>query len=168
MQGITTERPLWKSCGSHKVEIPTRMGTRKKFYFQKVVSRGPRPATNHFLEIEFLTGSHSGGDFHFVTTAGFPQGSLGCNPLHLSNRRVTFLKICPLPPVDKITMLSKCANPCCSAPFRYLSRGKLYRWDTSAAAKGKELSFGTDAQAQSATRRIEFFWLCEQCAPTMT
>ena len=103
-----------------------------------------------------------------MTTAGFPQGSLGCNPLHLSNRRVTFLKICPLPPVDKITMLSKCATPCCSATFRYLSRGKLYRWDTSAAAKGKELSFGTDAQAQSATRRIEFFWLCEQCAPTMT
>ena len=39
----------------------------------------------------------------------------------------------------------------------------LARW-----FKGKELSFGTDAQVQSATRRIEFFWLCEQCAPTMT
>ncbi len=65
-------------------------------------------------------------------------------------------------------MLSKCANPGCSASFLYLSQGKLYRWDTSAAATGKGLSFGADAQLQSATRRIEFFWLCEQCAPTMT
>ena len=65
-------------------------------------------------------------------------------------------------------MLSKCANPNCSSSFRYLSQGKLYRWDTSATATGKRLSFGSDTKLQGSTRRIEFFWLCAQCAPTMT
>ncbi len=65
-------------------------------------------------------------------------------------------------------MVSKCANPNCSAAFLYLSQGKLFRWDTSAAASGKGWSFGADGQMQSPTRRIEFFWLCEECAATMT
>jgi hypothetical protein len=65
-------------------------------------------------------------------------------------------------------MLAKCANPGCSAAFLYLSRGKLFRWDTSGAANGTTRSFGSDAQPPSATRRIEFFWLCEECASTVT
>ena len=65
-------------------------------------------------------------------------------------------------------MLAKCANPGCSATFLYLSQGKLYRWETSTAANGNGPSFGADTQAQSGTRRMEFFWLCEECAATMT
>lgn len=65
-------------------------------------------------------------------------------------------------------MLSKCANPGCSAAFLYLSRGKLFRWETSSAANGNGRTFGTDPQAQSTARRIEFFWLCEDCAASMT
>lgn len=63
-------------------------------------------------------------------------------------------------------MLSKCANPGCSAAFLYLSRGKLYRWETATAPNGR--TFGADPQAQSTSRRLEFFWLCEDCATTMT
>jgi hypothetical protein len=65
-------------------------------------------------------------------------------------------------------MLSKCTNPGCSAPFLYLSRGRLFRWETPSGAKGDGRTFGADPQAQSTARRIEFFWLCEDCAATMT
>jgi hypothetical protein len=65
-------------------------------------------------------------------------------------------------------MLAKCANPGCSAAFLYLSQGKLFRWDTSSAAKGNGQTLGADPPAQGVTRRIEFFWLCEECAPLLT
>jgi hypothetical protein len=61
-------------------------------------------------------------------------------------------------------MVAKCANPGCSATFLYLSRGRLFRWDTSHVVSG----FGAEPQGQRPARRIEFFWLCEDCAPTMT
>ncbi len=54
-------------------------------------------------------------------------------------------------------MLSKCANPGCAATFLYLHEGKLFRFDTS-----------IETPAQIPVRRVEFFWLCEQCAQDMT
>ncbi|MGA8310199.1 MAG: hypothetical protein WB755_09235 [Terriglobales bacterium] len=61
-------------------------------------------------------------------------------------------------------MLSKCANPGCPAPFLYLHQGKLFRMDTNsevpltnAATDGRRLA-----------RRLEFFWLCDQCAVLVT
>ncbi len=54
-------------------------------------------------------------------------------------------------------MLSKCANAACPARFRYLHTGKLFRFDT-----------GPDSGNRKATPRIEFFWLCEQCAESLT
>jgi hypothetical protein len=58
-------------------------------------------------------------------------------------------------------MLSKCANPGCPAVFLYLHQGKLFR-----------LEAATNGPASPATRksprRVEFFWLCEACAASLT
>jgi len=61
-------------------------------------------------------------------------------------------------------MLSKCANPDCSHRFLYLHEGKLFRWD------GREIvqdsHFRTDRSKPS--RKLEFFWLCNDCSRWMT
>ncbi len=58
-------------------------------------------------------------------------------------------------------MLSKCANPGCPAPFRYLHQGKLFRLDT-----GSEHPAGQPSE--KGVRHLEFFWLCEECAARVT
>jgi hypothetical protein len=60
-------------------------------------------------------------------------------------------------------MLSKCANPGCSAAFFYLHQGKLFRCET-----GSQTQDSSDAEIKKSARRIEFFWLCENCAASMT
>jgi hypothetical protein len=57
-------------------------------------------------------------------------------------------------------MLSKCANPLCSASFRYFHEGKLFRIEISGAR-------GNPKSAKS-SGHVEFFWLCDRCAPEMT
>ncbi len=57
-------------------------------------------------------------------------------------------------------MLSKCANPGCSATFLYLHQGKLFRYESE--------TNGPDPSAKKPSQRIEFFWLCDDCAATMT
>ena len=61
-------------------------------------------------------------------------------------------------------MISKCANPECSAPFRYIRDGKLFRVDLD------QLESASIAQGDSDKRwhRMEHFWLCGRCAATMT
>lgn len=61
-------------------------------------------------------------------------------------------------------MLSKCANPNCSANFLYLHEGRLFRSE-SAMDDG---FVSNDAGMKKSPRRIEFFWLCSNCAPRMT
>ena len=58
-------------------------------------------------------------------------------------------------------MLSKCANPGCPAPFLYLHRGKLFRLES---ATEDPASLATRKSA----RRIEYFWLCDECASALT
>jgi hypothetical protein len=58
-------------------------------------------------------------------------------------------------------MLSKCANPDCSMPFHYLREGKLFQIDHS--PNGPQLVSG-----KRPTRRIEYFWLCGECASSMS
>jgi hypothetical protein len=62
-------------------------------------------------------------------------------------------------------MLSKCANPQCSASFRYLHDGKLFRMEVTA-------NFAVvNDPAQNAKKpplRTEFFWLCNTCSKQMT
>lgn len=54
-----------------------------------------------------------------------------------------------------LKMLAKCANPLCSAPFRYLEAGGLFRLES-------------DPLDSSDTRTPEYFWLCRSCAGKMT
>jgi hypothetical protein len=59
-------------------------------------------------------------------------------------------------------MLSKCANPACSQPFRYLRDGKLFEIETNARADS------STAGERKPIRRVEFFWLCGQCCMELT
>lgn len=61
-------------------------------------------------------------------------------------------------------MLSKCANPGCSKHFLYLHEGKLFRIETQANGHT-----GPSPDADGPIhRRLEFFWLCGECAQHLT
>jgi hypothetical protein len=53
-------------------------------------------------------------------------------------------------------MLGKCTNPSCSASFRYMEEGTLFRLQTDPALR------------LSNPKRPEYFWLCRSCSATMT
>jgi hypothetical protein len=53
-------------------------------------------------------------------------------------------------------MLAKCTNPSCSASFRHLAEGRLFRLEAD-----PELG-------SSRTKATEYFWLCERCSAGMT
>lgn len=58
-------------------------------------------------------------------------------------------------------MLSKCANPACSTPFRYLREGKLFEIESDRPIE-------TAGGFSKPVRRIEFFWLCGECSAELT
>ncbi len=62
-------------------------------------------------------------------------------------------------------MLSKCANPQCTASFRYLHDGKLFRMELPAAFTAVNK---LPEHAKKPPLRTEFFWLCESCSTQMT
>jgi hypothetical protein len=64
-------------------------------------------------------------------------------------------------------MLSKCANPDCSERFLYFRRGKLFRWDAD-TRNLMATRYGEDPGSRKPPRRVEFFWLCDDCAANMT
>ncbi len=64
-------------------------------------------------------------------------------------------------------MVSKCANPACSEPFLYFHRGKLFRLETE-GPQDRRRTLGDDTSRKKCLRRIEFYWLCEDCAESMT
>ncbi len=53
-------------------------------------------------------------------------------------------------------MLGKCTNPSCSASFRYLQEGILFRLETDPALR------------LSNPMQPEYYWLCHSCASAMT
>ena len=55
-------------------------------------------------------------------------------------------------------MLSKCANPVCSARFRSLRQGRIFNLET------RTLSSGELGQWNY---KVEHFWLCDSCAQAM-
>jgi hypothetical protein len=59
-------------------------------------------------------------------------------------------------------MLSKCSNPGCSATFRRLQTGKLFRFDSPNGRPSR------DGSTPKSPRGVEFFWLCEACAAKVT
>jgi hypothetical protein len=60
-------------------------------------------------------------------------------------------------------MVSKCANPNCSATFLYFHKGKLFRIESTGGNPPVENSYG-----KKPAPRLEFFWLCDKCAEKMT
>lgn len=64
-------------------------------------------------------------------------------------------------------MLAKCANPNCSNEFHYLRKGRLYQVVVD-PVKGP-LPLGPQlVQEARGPQRIEHYWLCDDCAATMT
>jgi hypothetical protein len=55
-------------------------------------------------------------------------------------------------------MVSKCANPTCQAPFRYLHEGRIF---TVRADSGTQRHDGADP-------KVERYWLCSTCSENMT
>lgn len=56
-------------------------------------------------------------------------------------------------------MVEKCVNPFCNQPFRYLGRGKLFV---------VEFPRRLAERRHHVAGRREHFWLCDECARTMT
>lgn len=48
-------------------------------------------------------------------------------------------------------MVSKCANPACLAPFRYLHEGRIFT-----------------VRGHGADLNVERYWLCSSCSESMT
>jgi hypothetical protein len=63
-------------------------------------------------------------------------------------------------------MLSKCANPACSNPFRYLSEGKLYLIDSKAGPVPQAAR--AESRDAGKSNIYEYFWLCSSCSQDMT
>ena len=61
-------------------------------------------------------------------------------------------------------MLAKCANRLCNTPFRRLTEGKLFLLQGETGA-GREPH---DPRKSKPPRRLEYFWLCSDCAPLVT
>lgn len=52
-------------------------------------------------------------------------------------------------------MVSKCANPACNAPFRYLHEGRIF-------------SVSRDSPEHVVEHPVERYWLCSNCSDRMT
>jgi hypothetical protein len=72
-------------------------------------------------------------------------------------------------------MLSKCANPVCSAQFLYLHDGKVFRVERDAGlTKPQVLQTAGPSPEQNVyiaahpAGRPEYFWLCSACAEHLT
>ncbi len=63
-------------------------------------------------------------------------------------------------------MLAKCANPACSATFRYLHEGKLFAIES----KADSLQRGppADPEYRGKSHSPLYFWLCSSCCRAMT
>ena len=60
-------------------------------------------------------------------------------------------------------MITKCANPLCSQPFRVFRGGKLFTVDV-----GSNTKLSDSSTTERVPRKLEHFWLCKHCASTMT
>ncbi len=63
-------------------------------------------------------------------------------------------------------MISKCANPTCSARFLYLHEGKLYRFERE-AREDTGILLGFDPTLRKHSSGVDFYWLCPKCAARM-
>jgi len=61
----------------------------------------------------------------------------------------------------QIAMLSKCANPRCQAPFRYMGEGRLFHLRRSLLRREDTLS---ELLGPSVGTSVVHYWLCHTCA----
>jgi hypothetical protein len=64
-------------------------------------------------------------------------------------------------------VISKCANPKCSAVFRYLHEGKLFEFEVRSLDDLSLEARSVNGHAKP-SQEVECFWLCDSCASTMT
>jgi hypothetical protein len=60
-------------------------------------------------------------------------------------------------------MVSKCANPRCGTDFKYFRDGRIYEF-----AVGGQGACNTLTEAPAKGARRELFWLCQDCAQSLT
>ena len=65
-------------------------------------------------------------------------------------------------------MLSHCANSRCTRPFLRLRQGKLFLVETEFAARSRELAAPSTPRMRLQPRRVERYWLCDECAAVWT
>jgi len=51
-------------------------------------------------------------------------------------------------------MLSRCLNPACGTPFRYLREGRIFHVESTVTLPGNP----------EPERLLEHYWLCERCS----
>ncbi len=57
-------------------------------------------------------------------------------------------------------MVSQCANPRCSAPFRYLRQGKVFLVE--------HRNKNSNGNGRRTAGKVEYFYLCSDCAARLT
>jgi hypothetical protein len=65
-------------------------------------------------------------------------------------------------------MLNKCANPTCANRFRSLRSGRLFQVESPTHRHHHALPEDSPDYAPSPTRRLEYFWLCQDCSTALT
>lgn len=65
-------------------------------------------------------------------------------------------------------MLSRCANSQCAKPFLRLRQGRLFLVETQCVAKLGEVKAPFSPFVRKPPRRVERYWLCDQCAEAWT
>jgi hypothetical protein len=65
-------------------------------------------------------------------------------------------------------LLSHCANPQCSRPFLHLRQGKLFLVETKDPTHPGTLKVPDSAHLRLRPRRVERYWMCDECAAVWT
>jgi len=65
-------------------------------------------------------------------------------------------------------MLSRCANSRCSRPFLRLRQGKLFLVESELVVNSRELTAPSSPRMRVQPRRVERYWLCDECAAVWT
>jgi hypothetical protein len=67
-------------------------------------------------------------------------------------------------------MTSRCANPACAIPLRYLRDGRLFQFEVRPKfpISGPLPENQGASRAERLVRKVSHFWLCGKCASTLT
>src|SRR5579859_7719736 len=68
--------------------------------------------------------------------------------------------------LQEVVMISKCANPECSRPFRYFREGVIFAVEPHQESYTRFAPGHSDYGSQKC--KTEFFWLCADCSGHFT